>query len=187
MNILVIGAHPDDESLGLGGTINHFIKKGHSFSYFLADHGRSDTLDERFDSKPILDWIKLIEEKIAQVKPRIVFTHYLYDLNRDHQIIAEATQVACRPQSGVEELYSFEIYGSTDYGTETFRPDTYISLTEEDISAKILAMRNQYPAELLEIPHPRSEGGIRTLARYRGMQIHQSYAEAFVTVRRIIK
>ena len=50
-------------------------------------------------------------------KPDIVYTHFLKDINRDHQITAEATLVALRPMSiknPKAEIRLFETPSSTD-------------------------------------------------------------------------
>src|SRR5262245_40288742 len=41
--------------------------------------------DNRFDSKPLLDVVKIVEKYIAQYQPEIIFTHFGKDLNVDHQ------------------------------------------------------------------------------------------------------
>ena len=42
-----------------------------------------DFPDNRFDTVPLLDIIKLIEKLIDKVRPRIIFTHHGGDLNND--------------------------------------------------------------------------------------------------------
>ena len=148
------------------------------------DTGRNDPLDQKFDTKPLVHWITIIEEVVTKFRPKIVFTHFAHDLNRDHQVIHEATLVACRPQSGVEEIYSYETFSSSS--TYDFSPDTYIILNESDIEYKVKTMLEKYHSELKPPPHPRSVEGIKTLAQYRGFQINQSWAEAFKTIRRQI-
>ena len=41
MNILVLAAHPDDEVLGMGGTIKKFTKKGHNVKIVIFATGIS--------------------------------------------------------------------------------------------------------------------------------------------------
>ena len=41
MNILVLAAHPDDEVLGMGGTIKKFTKKGYSVKIVIFATGIS--------------------------------------------------------------------------------------------------------------------------------------------------
>ena len=39
MNILAIGAHPDDIEFGCGGTLAAYAEAGHSVSLFVATRG----------------------------------------------------------------------------------------------------------------------------------------------------
>lgn len=185
MNILVIGAHRDDEILGAGGTINRFRREGYGV-FVKVYSGRSNKIDQLFDTKPINYWITKIEKLVEKIKPAYVFTHHLYDLNRDHRTIAEATMVACRPKSGVRQIYCYEVLSSTELSITPFNPNTYVVLTKEDLLYKMDVMKIKYIDELMEFPHPRSIKCIESLATLRGSHIHENYAEAFVAIRIII-
>ena len=39
MNILVLSPHPDDETVGMGGTINKLSKQGHKISLCVVTDG----------------------------------------------------------------------------------------------------------------------------------------------------
>ncbi len=186
MRVLVIGSHPDDEILGCGGTMAKYKNAGAIVETWIADKGRGDPIDQRFDTLPILDWIQLIEAKIKEYQPHVVFTHWPNDLNVDHRVISEATQVACRPQSGVRELYAYESLSSSEHSLQGFRPDTYVVLTEQEAGQKADEMELFYKHEMEKYPHPRSREGIFVAMRYRGLQIHKTFAEGFVTMRRVI-
>lgn len=66
-----------------------------------------DLPDNRFDTIPLLDIVKIIEALIDKVKPSAVFTHHGGDLNIDHSIIHRATLTATRPIAGqsVKKVY----------------------------------------------------------------------------------
>ncbi|GHV82960.1 hypothetical protein AGMMS50212_03000 [Spirochaetia bacterium] len=137
----------------------------------------------------LIDIGKIVEKQINEFKPDTIFTHCNVDVNNDHLIVFQAVLQATRPCSSnfVERVYLFEILSSTEWRyTETFKPNVFISLDESHIEAKINAM-NQYDSELKAFPYPRSEEGIRSLARYRGMQAGCNYAEAFCLLRERIK
>lgn len=125
--ILVIAAHPDDEILGCGGTINK-LKNSNTIKIVFLTNGvsarsknkkkenirKNECLslmkylklpkpvffnfpDNALDSIPILRIIKKIENLIKKFKPNIIFTHSDNCLNIDHMIAYRATITACRP------------------------------------------------------------------------------------------
>jgi LmbE family N-acetylglucosaminyl deacetylase len=145
-----------------------------------------DFPDNRFDSVPLLDIVKVIEAIKNKIKPGIVFTHYEQDLNIDHRITYQAVLTAVRPTANetVKEIYSFEVLSSTEWNFPLkFSPDVFYDITET-IDIKLAAME-KYQSELKEYPHPRSLKGIRMNAEQWGMKTGLKYAEAFKLVRLI--
>jgi LmbE family N-acetylglucosaminyl deacetylase len=143
-----------------------------------------DFPDNRFDSVPLLDIVKIIEKIKAEVEPDIVFTHYEGDLNIDHRITYRAVLTAVRPVKGetVKEIYSFEVLSSTEWNYPLrFSPDCFFDISST-IDQKVAAME-KYRSELRDYPHPRSLKGIRLNAEQWGMKVGLSYAEAFKMVR----
>ena len=57
----------------------------------------ADFPDNKLDSVVFLDIVQYIEKFIREVKPSTILTHYIYDLNIDHQNIAKAVATATRP------------------------------------------------------------------------------------------
>lgn len=151
--------------------------------------GVSDTFiydfpDNRFDTVPLLDIIKVIEKIKKEVKPYLIFTHYRHDLNIDHQITYRAVITASRPMHDetVKEIYSFELPSSTEWNYPlTFSPDVFFDISHY-IDYKLKAME-VYRLEIRDYPHPRSLKGIRLNGEYRGLQIGVENAEAFKLVR----
>ena len=146
-----------------------------------------DFPDNRFDSVPLLDIIKTIEEIKDGIKPDIVFTHHIGDLNIDHQITFKAVMAACRPtiDESVKEIYSFEIPSSTEWNAPSlstyFMPDYFVDINKS-LEIKINALK-EYESELRDFPHPRSLKAVELNAKYWGVKMGFKAAEAFKTVR----
>ncbi|MDQ1351746.1 MAG: family deacetylase [Acidobacteriota bacterium] len=140
--------------------------------------------DNRFDTAPLLDIVKMIEKIKEKIKPDILFTHFENDLNIDHQITYRAVLTASRPLPGetVREIYSFEVLSSTEWRFPlTFSPDCFFDITQT-IDIKTAALE-KYESELKEFPHPRSIKGMRLNAEQWGMKTGVPFAEAFKVVR----
>lgn len=143
--------------------------------------------DNRFDSVNLLDIVKCIESYKTKIKPDVVFTHFENDLNIDHTITCRAVLTAMRPlpDEKVKQIYAFETLSSTEYRFPlSFFPDTFFDITEtlEDKQQAMACYKN----ELREYPHPRSLQMIEENARYWGVRVGLSYAEAFKTLFNII-
>jgi len=141
----------------------------------------------RFDRIPIIDIGKLIERHINECCPDTVITHFGQDANSDHRITFNAVIAATRPIPGmpVKNVLSFETPSSTEWRfVETFKPNLFVDV-EEYFQAKIDAFNCYFPTEGGEFPFPRSEIGLVTFARYRGMQAGLNCAEAFEIVRNV--
>ncbi len=149
----------------------------------------SDFPDNRFDTVPLLDVIKNVEEWIDKIKPEVLFTHHAHDLNIDHVITHRAVLTATRPIKGclVKEVYTFEIPSSTEWAFgefSSFKPNVFFNI-KDTIELKIKAMEI-YESEVRGFPHPRSHEAINMIARRWGSVVGLEYAEAFETVRRIV-
>ncbi len=143
-----------------------------------------DFPDNRFDSVPLLDIVKVIENIKGKIKPDTVFTHYEKDLNIDHQITYRAVLTASRPlpDETIKEIYSFEVLSSTEWNYPlSFSPDAFFDVSET-IDLKLKAMA-EYKSELRGYPHPRSLKGIKQNAQLWGIKSGLKYAEAFKVVR----
>lgn|SRR5581483_7553384 len=152
----------------------------------LALHGLPDN---RFDTLPLLDMVKIVEERIARLRPEIVYTHHGGDLNVDHQITHRAVLTATRPVEGhtVRELYTFEIASSTEWAFQriepVFRPNVFVNIARE-LKNKTAAMA-AYVSESRPFPHPRSSEALEAAARRWGSVAGCAAAEAFELIRSV--
>lgn len=145
--------------------------------------------DNKMDSIPLLDIIKLIEKAIDKFRPEVIYTHHIGDLNIDHQITHKAVMTACRPQPGfcVKEIYTFEVLSSTEWQTPSyfpFIPNMFVDIGKQ-IEVKKVALEF-YRDEMRLPPHTRSIQNILRLNAYRGNSMGVDYAEAFC-IERVVK
>ena len=148
-----------------------------------------DLPDNRFDTVPLLDVVKIIEETVENLHPDVIYTHHMGDLNIDHQITSRAVLTATRPTQGqpVREIYCFEVPSSTEWAFQriepAFRPSMFMDISAT-IGTKIQAMK-KYNGEDRPFPHPRSAVALRALAQRWGSVVGVAEAEAFELIRSI--
>jgi LmbE family N-acetylglucosaminyl deacetylase len=183
MNILAIGAHPDDIELGCGGLLLKASRQDRHniFMYTLTRGGASGDPEERTkeliqsakfigakrlwidnfeDTKLSLssDLINHIEFFIKKADPDIVLTHSLGDTHHDHRAIAASTMEAGR---FVPNILAYEIPVTRD-----FKPQVYYDISDV-IDGKIDLINiflSQRSKSFLQ------SNAIRGLAQYRALQ-----------------
>ena len=145
-----------------------------------------DFPDNKMDTIALLDVVQAIEEVIDKLKPGIIYTHHIGDLNIDHQITHKAVITACRPQPNfcVKEIYAFEVLSSAEWntpGVAVFSPNVFIDITDYiDIKKQVLEV---YSEEIRQPPHSRSIDNVLRLTALRGNSVGVEHTEAFELVR----
>ncbi|MBN1280625.1 MAG: PIG-L family deacetylase [Candidatus Thermoplasmatota archaeon] len=143
--------------------------------------------DNRFDSIPLLDIVKKIEEVKNKIQPCLIFTHYKEDLNIDHKITYESVITSSRPleNESVKTIYCFEILSSTEWGYPIrFSPTVFFNISSS-LEKKLQALA-YYKLELRKFPHPRSLKAVEMNAKIWGVKVGFAAAEAFELVRSVI-
>lgn len=145
--------------------------------------------DNRFDTLPLLDFTKIIEDIIKKVDPSLIFTQHGGDLNADHGIVHRATLIATRPVGGnnVRAVYAYETASSTEWSFQKinpiFNPNVFIDISQT-LELKLRAME-LYEDEIRTFPHPRSVEALRANAQRWGSVAGLLAAEAFELIREI--
>ncbi len=145
--------------------------------------------DNGFDTVPLLKIVKLVENLIEELRPRMIYTHHGRDLNIDHEIVHRAVLTATRPVPGhsVREIYAFESPSSTEWTFHqfdpVFRPNVFVNISST-LGLKLRAL-SCYDSESRVFPHPRSPEAITAIAQRWGSMVGCEAAEAFELIRRI--
>jgi len=199
LNVLAIGAHPDDIEFGCGGTLMEMAKRGHGVYMLVLTKGeqggeirvrqREQQRAARFMGVKKVFWgnfkdtripsdqtvITLIEETVKKVKADFVFINYQDDTHQDHRIAAESTITSTRYVKGV---FFYEVPTS-----QRFNPSVFFNITAalED-KLKLLTLHasqiSKTGVDKLSILE-----SARSCANFRGFQARTRYAEGFKPLR----
>lgn len=209
--VTCIVAHPDDEVLGVGGTLARHVMEGDAVYVLIVCantfRGQKDPSnaqmeasmkelgiqyysclnldDQRLEEYKFSELVDLIRGSMIGETTDVFYTHWYKDLNRDHRLVNEAVQLIARPKHGRKfEVREFPTPSSTEYSREGFAPDTWIDIGST-LQKKMKAMAC-YKTELQESPLPRNPESLLYLANALGGQVGLKSAEVFRTVRRVI-
>ena len=202
VNILAIGAHPDDIEFGCGGALVKYAQKGHrTFLLVMTGGGMGGTASVRRreqetaggilgaekifwggyeDTHLIVDveLIGKIEAVIAEIKPDFIFCHFPDDTHQDHRHLAQAIMSATRY---IRNVLFYE--GPT---TQNFNPQVFVDISDT-LDQKVAALKahpsqvmktNIEDLSIVEVAH--------SSANFRGIQGRVKYAEAFHALRLFI-
>ncbi len=146
--------------------------------------------DSLLDTVPKKEIVAHLETIIDNVRPATLVCQGP-SFHHDHTIVYESVIAATRPTA---RYCPNEIYVSENptyvhsLGVQTdFKPDFYISLTEEELQKKLDCFETYFPSQMRnESENTLSLNGIRAWARYRGIEARCKYAEALHTYIRVI-
>jgi N-acetylglucosamine malate deacetylase 1 len=214
--VLVVAPHALDEVLGCGGTIALHAAAGRKVDILVlcgdgtGTDGRRRVAAEqaasllgaapprfggfpenRSDTLPLGNLIAAVERVIAELRPSTVYVSHGGNLNVDHQNAFRATATALRPMPGspVCEFFGYEIPSSTDWAPTgfgaPFQPTRYVDISA--VLARKLQALEYYAFDMRPEPHARSLKAIENLAYVRGAAVGLKAAEAFTTLRSIVR
>ena len=202
MNILALGAHPDDIEIGCGGTLLKYAKAGHHVCLMvLTDGARGGDSDlrraEQLSSSRILgaqevfwggyrdtelpvsrETIQQIEGVVKKVDPAFIFVNYIDDTHQDHRHLATCTVTATR--------YTRNVLFYETPTTQNFSPTVYVDI-DGLLGDKVRCLE----AHASQVQKTNVEGlsiveVARASAHFRGVQGRVRAAEAFVPLRLFI-
>ena len=205
LNVVCIGAHPDDPETGCGGTLARLAAEGHRVSIVYLTRGEAGLKDKdhqstaQVRSAEALNGASLLGARacfadqidgqtttekeavegftrlLASLEPDIVFTHWPLDTHRDHRNAAQLTYEAWESLNESFALVYYEVM--TGIQTHHFDPNCFvdISSTSEQKRSAVYAHACQNPDRFYPY-HARME-------TERASEAQLERAEAFVIVR----
>jgi LmbE family N-acetylglucosaminyl deacetylase len=202
INILAIGAHPDDIEFGCGGALAKYVDKSHRLFLLIMTAGEQggkaavrkaeQTVAANILGAEHVFWgkyedthivvdkriIENLENVISQVKPDFIFCHFPDDTHQDHRHLAQAVISATR---NMRNVLFYE--GPT---TREFNPCVYV-----DISASFPTKINALKAHHSQIMKTNVKGLsiieiAQASANFRGIKVGVKCAEGFVPLKLFI-
>ncbi len=202
MNILAIGAHPDDIEYGCAGTLVKYAERGHHIFLLVLTSGQeggsTETRQQEQEAAAEImkvqkvfwgkyhdtqlplnkELIEKIEEVLGEVKPDLILVNYGDDTHQDHRILTRATMSATRY---VRNVLFFE--GPT---TQNFNPQVFVDISDTlerkfkvlEAHASQVMKTNIEDMSILELA--------KANATFRGIQGRVKFAEAFAPLRLFI-
>ena len=202
MNILAIGAHPDDVEFGCGGTLIQYAGKGARIDLLvMTDGARGGTprvrrLEQARAAAVLgarrIHWggyrdtllpsvrrlIDRMERVLREVRPDFIFVNYPEDTHQDHRQVARAAVSATR--------YARNVLFYEGPTTVDFTPTVFIDIAAE-VERKLVALQRHES----QVMRTRIEGMpiceiAQASAHFRGVQGRVRWAEGFAPLRLFI-
>ncbi len=202
MNILAIGAHPDDIEYGCAGTLVKYAERGHHIFLLVLTSGQeggsTETRQQEQEAAAEImkvqkvfwgdyhdtqlplnkELIEKIEEVLGEVKPDLILVNYGDDTHQDHRILTQATMSATRY---VRNVLFFEVPT-----TQNFNPQVFVDISDTlerkfkvlEAHASQVMKTNIEDMYIIELA--------RANATFRGIQGRVKFAEAFAPLRLFI-
>ena len=210
--VLVISVHPDDETIGCGGTIFHHLAKGDEVycAWITNGNKKQGTLipevEKAFSFKKTykLEFpeitlneiaLKDIIDKISYVfndsYANIIYLPNRCDPHSDHRKAFDACQACIKSfrYPFIEKVMMMEVISETDFAPmlpeNIYMPHVYVDISKYfDMKINVLKI---FQDEMLSSPLTRSFSSMKAFNRYRGSQINTEFAESFMLLKDIIR
>lgn len=199
MNILALGAHPDDIEYGCGGTLLKLARKGAHIYFMVLTKGEfggdpairqkeqeeamrlmgvkkiywGDCIDTELPNERII--ITKIDKVIEEVNPDEVYVNYYQDIHQDHRTLAECALAATR--------YVRKVLFYEDYTSVNFEPDIFVDI--EEVLEKKQKLIQIYASQVQKVYPTKLDmvESVKAAANFRGFQGKVKYAEGFKAFR----
>jgi N-acetylglucosamine malate deacetylase 1 len=216
MRVLSIAVHPDDETLGCGGTLLKHAVRGDEIHWLIVTEAAAPLWDDayravqarqiaavreayefaslswlkfpsaRLDTLPLGELIPALRERVAAIRPEVVYVPNRSDVHSDHRIVFSAAMAVVKSfymQSlGVRRVLACEAPSETDaapaLAENGFIPNVFVDVSTT--FARKLEIFRLFATEVHDGFGPRGTSAVEALARHRGATVSVEYAEAFM-------
>jgi LmbE family N-acetylglucosaminyl deacetylase len=203
LRVLALGAHSDDIEIGAGGAILSWIASGADVSIdwcalsapgeradearasateFLKGAKRADIHLGQFrdgyfpaERTAVKDWVEGLKRL---EKPDVVLCHQRNDAHQDHRMVCELAWNTFRDHLILE-------YEIPKWDGDLGQPNMYVPLSEEVLARKIELLHKHFGTQRSKAWF--DEETFRGLARLRGIECRERYAEAFFARKLLLK
>lgn len=204
--VLILSPHTDDAELGAGGTIIRLLESDTEIYWIVFSYapeslppGMSpDTLKNEFQNvlqnldidranAMICDFkvrklhevrqniLEILVETRNKFQPDLVIGPSLNDFHQDHQVVAQEMVRAFKNSSAI---ISYELpWNNLNFNTQFF-----VKLDQHQLNKKIELLKH-YKSQVTKGRTYFDDGFITGLARTRGVQVNEEFAEVFEVVR----
>jgi LmbE family N-acetylglucosaminyl deacetylase len=196
MNVLAIGAHPDDIELGCAGALARHALAGHQVTMLVMTAGRRGpgNVQMRMEEQEVaariigakLLWanfedgeipsgpeaVALIDDVVRSGRIDVLYTHSANDTHQDHVATATASLAAARRLS--------RVLCYQGPSTTTFEPTLFVDI-DETITAKLAAL-GAHASQVQDCQMVDLEA-VDAGGRYWGHRARMKYAEPYETPR----
>ena len=203
MNILAVGAHPDDIEVGCGGALIKYAQRGHNIFLLLISKGEMggeaevrykeqmkaaeiigarDVFWGGFTDTELLDRgneiIHTVEGYIKEIQPSFIFVNFFDDTHQDHRTVNRSVLSAARY---VRNVMFYEVPT-----TNSFTPNVFVDIASV-LDLKLEALKAHASQVMKTNIEDLSIMDIaRSSAHFRGVQGRVPLAEGFVSERLFI-
>ncbi|MBK6702715.1 MAG: PIG-L family deacetylase [Caulobacteraceae bacterium] len=203
LRVLALGAHSDDIEIGAGGAILSWLASGAEVSVDWcalsapgerADEARASAMEFLAGAKQaeihlgefrdgyfpaertaVKDWVEGLKRL---EKPDVVLCHQRNDAHQDHRVVCELAWNTFRDHLILE-------YEIPKWDGDLGQPNIYVPLSEEVLARKIELLHKHFGTQRSKAWF--DDETFRGLARLRGVECRERYAEAFFARKLLLK
>lgn len=216
MKVLVVAVHPDDETLGCGGTILKHKDNNDSVDWLILTRSFNEefnTIREkeieqvselyRFNKVFKMGWeatkldrvsfseiVDKAGKVISESKPDIIYLPHPSDIHTDHQVAFKAIYSCTKSfrYPFIKKILAMETLSETEFSPPINNShfNPNYFVNIEKHLQEKLNIFKLYKSEVQLAPSPRSLDVIKSLAKFRGSSCNSNYAECFVLLKEIV-